>query len=804
MKWIFLLALAASAAEPQLSSRLTEVPFCYQCGARRTWPLLDHPLPAGYKLTLAPHQAEGLDISLTPANELAIQSRLPGDRAAFDLRIELRRRGTIVETRTITIRPAPSPRPVTYYADFGDDLINIFGAGLGSGAPSFHHELREGGATARRTPSRGPDGFIRYDKTGFDEYFRRLQCQRVNHEILWLYPFPFITDPTVYNARDWNLYHHQAEAIRRSPELTRTVLASKSLTDWGLLRDQFALRTDARIHRALTESARQHGIQLAISYRPFEHGATKYYQLPAFHHDGEFLWMFQPLSSPTVNFRPAEVGFAHYRLLLAKRLARIELRTTADPAAFLRRFHAKRDNLRLYAAGFPPIQRDSFVLIQNPDATFRLAPFSEIATKADAHRREIRNFHVDYDPVRGLILTNIDIPIDATYLILENPTNEDGPTLTHSRPARLFTEDGTELSRNANYFAFPESSPEFKATRIAGIRPDASSNAVFFATEASGTLLHRTGADPTLGPAVLVINRGEPYSREMIDYNQPEARRTVIRELKAILRYPAFNEIYLNTRSHTALTAELGDGPDGIQPIAAYRAQKKPASQLGIDLAYAPRTAALATLSPTDIAEPHPGEWKGPCQTPDCPHAWRLARNQAIAQGVRKLIDDIEAAFPNTRLRIVLPEKAAVAAKAQAPAGATPYTNNRNNYIQNIGEGLLLMNLEGTRAEPVHLGVGPFVDGAVLTRFLDAATAGRRPTGLMYEGQWTLKDEAGRAARQRNMCLMLTHPGINEVIVYEAADWAYRLPWDGFEFLGNCASSGVTGSRNIQQNAPAK
>ena len=92
------------------------------------------------------------------------------------------------------------------------------------------------------------------------------------------------------------------------------------------------------------------------------------------------------------------------------------------------------------------------------------------------------------------------------------------------------------------------------------------------------------------------------------------------------------------------------------------------------------------------------------------------------------------------------------------------------------------------------LGTGPFVDPKVLKTYLDAALRDlednmgsnfRGPKGIMYEGQWTLKDEKGKAAREAAMREMLSRAGeIGEVIVYEAADWTYRLPWDGFDFLG--------------------
>ena len=59
----------------------------------------------------------------------------------------------------------------------------------------------------------------------------------------------------------------------------------------------------------------------------------------------------------------------------------------------------------------------------------------------------------------------------------------------------------------------------------------------------------------------------------------------------------------------------------------------------------------------------------------------------------------------------------------------------------------------------------------------------------LYEGQYGLKDEKGRESREAAMCRMLARPaGIGEVILYEAADWTYRLPWDGFAFLDRCAA----------------
>ena len=112
---------------------------------------------------------------------------------------------------------------------------------------------------------------------------------------------------------------------------------------------------------------------------------------------------------------------------------------------------------------------------------------------------------------------------------------------------------------------------------------------------------------------------------------------------------------------------------------------------------------------------------------------------------------------------------------------------------------MTMLDLSGLRVEPVLLGAGPFVNPEVLNAYLDSAvrdlgsnhgSSFRGPKGMMYEGQWTLKDEAGRRAREAVMCALRSRPKeIGDVIVYEAADWAYRLPWTGFDFLEHCSEA---------------
>lgn len=261
-----------------------------------------------------------------------------------------------------------------------------------------------------------------------------------------------------------------------------------------------------------------------------------------------------------------------------------------------------------------------------------------------------------------------------------------------------------------------------------------------------------------------------------------------------MLAYPAFREIYVNTRSHTQLAGDLGDGDAGIRPKIEYRTRQKPVRHLGIDLGFAPSGAArnpvLREADSSSIADWMPGEWTGACQTPDCPSPWHYSRNQEIAMGIRMLLRDLAAAFPRHRLRVVIPERQSTAEllARESPTGTVSYTSSRNNYLPNIGEEMTMVDLSALRAEPVLPGVGPFVDPRVLDRYLEAVPKELPGAAApMHEGQWTLPEEAGRRAREQRVCQMLSRPEISEVIVYEAADWAYRLPWDGWQLLDRCA-----------------
>jgi amidase len=737
---------------------------------------------------------------------------VPNPRFTMACRIEkklVERAGGARRVEAPVCAPQPA-RPIAYYADFGDDLINIFGAGAGAGAGKdvFHHELRleDAGGRNRSTPNRTPDGRLLFSRAGFDDYFRRLQCQGVRRLIVWLSPYPFVTGASVYDEQDQARYDQQARAIIESRELTEAIARRSGHVEWAWLRDMMSLRADPQAQKDFAESARAHAVKLAVSYRPFEPAASKYYEIPVFAADGQFLWTFFPLASPAVNSRAREIGFANYREVLARMgrekeadVESILLDDVRDVDAFLARFRIHGDNLRVVASDWPPLQSDSLVPVREADGSFRLRAFAEIQTRAEARRYVAKGFTVRRENGGGLRIAGLRIPRGYRYILLENPSTEAPLKLLSRAPARLVARAGNALGRTNVYWSFDESTPERKKTRVAGITRDAGYHTVFFASEAGAEYLKSAGTHVPLDRSTLVVDRGDAYSAETMDFNLPAMRELAVAELRAILAHPAFDEIYVNTRSHTQLAGDMADGVDGIKTKADYAIAKRPGRHLGVDLGYAPRgvseDAALRRVSAASLTTFQHGEWEGGCQSADCAWPWRYARNTHIAHGVRALLDNLVVAFPGTRIRVVLPERQNVAdavasLRKTMPPATVSYTGSRNNYMPSIGEGMTMLDLTGLKVEPVLLGVGPFVDAKLLDAYLEHALADlktnrgssfRGPRAIMYEGQWTLGRANGEQERLSRISQMLSREGIGEGVLYEAADWIFRLgvdqPW---------------------------
>jgi hypothetical protein len=306
----------------------------------------------------------------------------------------------------------------------------------------------------------------------------------------------------------------------------------------------------------------------------------------------------------------------------------------------------------------------------------------------------------------------------------------------------------------------------------------------------------------------------------MVDFKRSAAREYVVRQLRTILAYDAFDEILVNTRSHTQLAGSTGDGEDGVRPMTHYRLRGKNYYHYGIDRAYAPislaedpdlRSLAHDARSVERITTWQRGEWQGSCQSPDTGFAWRYRRNRAVAQGVRELLKDLEREFPGVRIRAVVPQSESVIEAVQAELatmrkpdgsvyGSKYYRHvwGSLNYIPAIGEGMAMIDLSDLSVEPTFLGIRYLPDQGPLELFVNryvddlANNRGSRfrgPRSFIYEAQYTLRAADRDAARKRReeiiRYLLSRSDDIGEVLLYEAADWTYHLPLSDPDHYGH-------------------
>ena len=363
-------------------------------------------------------------------------------------------------------------------------------------------------------------------------------------------------------------------------------------------------------------------------------------------------------------------------------------------------------------------------------------------------------------------------------------------------------------------------------TRIVGIPFSGMYRTEFQAVEASHAALLKTGK--TLVPLEqhrLVIDRGADWSVEMVDFEQSRARQEALAEIATQMAEPAWDEIFINTRSHTQLAASTGDGLRGINSILEYRRRggfsrgDQPTgnhyTHLAIDRAAAPRGLAvhkpfLKRIGQTGTASSiesittwQTREWFDVCPEDDGRFPWRFHRSRAIARGVRRLLVDLERRFPKARIRVVIPPGGRVETAVRRglktmkrPEGGV-YTADfyrhiwgSNNHIASIGEGLGTVDLSGLRIEPTFLGIrfappnGPlnlFLKHAVDDLAENRGSRFRGPHSLVYEAQETLRapyKEKFTEKREAIIRGLLARKEIREVILYESADWTYILPPD--------------------------
>jgi hypothetical protein len=819
--WVYMLcgvcALAlggTTMAETCLSPYATQAPFPYLLGDSREWPILERALPKGARFTLTARAGDtvlatgerlrfrGLRVTVTRAGRLRVKAEKDSTAGAFRLELTLAAPGTAAEAQALEVRPAPPDRPISYYADFCDDLIRTF----------------MDTDTGRFSP---------LTRNGIDQYFRRVQAHGTRRLIVWLSPFPYIADRANYAAGDWERHEQQARAILDSGELTAALNARKGQKTWEWMRYLMAARLNPDFGRWLGQSAADHGIALTMSYRPFEAALTKYYEIPAFDQDGTYLWGFLPLASPTTNYHPDQVGWRHYREVLreigqadAATLTTIELPGVTDPARFV-----GQPGLQITLAPLPPVADDAFVLVRDAAGQFRLRPFATLREAADSKLPRLESFQVEA-AADGLRLSGLQVPPQCRYLILSWTGTGEGPDLSALSPVILRAKAGNRLGRETSYWVLGGPTDP---TRLAAITADGEYRVEFQASEFSQRTVAKGPERLTLAGRQLVIDLGEPATVELIDFNQPLARQNAVREIATVLALPGFEGIFVNTRSHTDLPLSMAFGTRGQLPAGQYWGNDwGMLNHLGLDKAYLPRSAASLDLVRELVRQPEgierittwqPGEWTGPCQTPEGPPG-RYARNRGTADGMRRLLEDLEQAFPRQRIRVVIPLGEAAVRRVEAGLDAMPQPNGTpyghdyyrflwagNNHSPAAGEGLAMVDLRGLSVEPAFLGSGgsepdrgPFElyvrEG--LTDLADQRGAPfRGPRSYFYEAQATLRATdlaAARRAREEVIChLLAQRQDIGEVILYEAADWLYFMPLAdadlcGHGFLDRCGA----------------
>ena len=804
-------------AAPQLLSHNTEVPFCYLAGGTRRWPILDGDLTDATPIELIARQDSvilgrgtklelpGIDIRINNKGFLIIDATTVEQNIRFELEIRLNSNGESSKHQTILIQPAPPPRPISYIADLVDDLIRIF----------WNSEAGH---------------FRPVTKYAFGPYFRRLQAHGCQRLIVWQSPFPYMSDPDEFAAPDWLRYVSQSQAILNKLELRTRMQQTPGLQSWEWLSEMMSLRLMPEFGPLFSQSAQTHGISLTASFRPFEHALAKYYEVPTFDTQWDYVGGFSPLASPIVNYHSDKVGFASYREILTRMgnikavtLDKMVLTGVRDAEKLVSRFKEGKQDFTILASRFPPIDSRTWVLVEHAQDQFDLRSFGSVREAVRARLHRISNFQLSVTQSGTLQFTGLQLPEDCHVITLEaNSPFARSLVLPVDIDIKLFAKTGNRMGRANIYWVMDESVGSGRETHIGGILETGDYRASYQAIDNSiNQMLDLSSSSHTWKNNRIVVNLGRRWASEMVDFNLPAARKYVLKQLRTLLRYPAFDEIFINTRSHTQLASTSGDSLQGLGTVfhfrskgytsTGYRLDKQNHIRLGIDRAYIPRDAADAPLLRETVSRPETleklthwqnGEWNGTCQSPDDGAIWRYQRNVEIAQGVRQLLVDIQQNFPGYRTRVVIPHRARVdhqmekeLASMKQPDG-TLYGSDwfrhiwsTNNHIPVIGEGMSMINLEGLRVEPVFLGIRFAPDQDPLKSFVTqcmidmADNHGSEFQGaksFIYEAQETLRSnyrEKFSSRRESIIRYLLSQKkSIREVILYEAADWLYGLP----------------------------
>jgi Arc/MetJ-type ribon-helix-helix transcriptional regulator len=350
------------------------------------------------------------------------------------------------------------------------------------------------------------------------------------------------------------------------------------------------------------------------------------------------------------------VGFANYRTILEQAghdqfatVDTIELRGVGRLNELVLRHNAGYKDLRITATAFPSIDPNSLVLIRSADGAFQLDAFSSIETVVEDAKHVLTDYKlVNADGV--LRIEGLKLPSDTQFLQIE-AASAFGGLIRFDMDLKFSIRSAadTPLDRVSWYWDWDDS----EATKVAGMLADGKFRSSFDVVQNSVTeALARQQSRQRLATNRLTFDLGAAWSSESVDFNREASLEMVRRQLQSLLDFPSFDEILLNTRSHTQLSGSFADGPLGLQSTYEYRTQGVNFDPLGLDRAYAPLSLGDSFSESTEglgeLTQWQQGEWAGSCLSESCQFAWRWHRNQTAMQGVDALIRDLESRFPTT------------------------------------------------------------------------------------------------------------------------------------------------------------
>ncbi len=462
---------------------------------------------------------------------------------------------------------------------------------------------------------------------------------------------------------------------------------------------------------------------------------------------------------------------------------------------------------------FPPFDPNAYVLVKLSNEKYKLVRYHHIQEKTLSKKITIPCTKFEPEKNNNIRLLNLNIPVEYRFIqISSHSSSEDSISLSTDAPVRIIAKAGNPLGKFNNYWVIADQKKDTYGTRVGPLFQTGTLRSQFDTTRKSENYFLTQPETISLNENILVIDRGDAYTDEMINLQNAETRKIAIKQIRDILSYPAFDEILINTRSQTQLAGSWGDRKLGVRPTLEYRRKKvKGYRQLGLDYGYGPasigRNQDLVQAiknNPKAIREltHHVSmEWESTCQSPTRPYHWRYMRNKAIAKGLRLFFEDLRKEFPETRIRAVLPPSATVEKNVKEAISKMKKEKGQNydpdyfrylcsylNYIPAIGEGMTMVDLNGLNIEPMILGYRGLPDKEPRQIYLKEFLKDLRikhdykgPYSFYYEAQESLRTPAKykpQEKREEIIKELLADPDdIKEVILYEAANWIQYLPF---------------------------